>query len=199
MDIPNLEYITDLYENRAELNFIRFENRKLSVFSSAVSKLISSLGEHKKLTFWPGLISSLKRYRYELATTLLPLTSTVILSENLLSSLQTGLESSLEFPESVDQLKLINDLIHDLPDDDHPFMEWLKSKYSNKRQKISIAICIPQARYLYEVEQFIEKKNLFQDITYEIINPRQLKKHVFYDQVIFCGSIHLFSVRRQLL
>ncbi len=193
MSIPDIEYITDLYENRAELNLLKFENHKLSVLSASISKLVNGLGEQKNLAFWPELISSLKRYRYELATTPLPFTSTVLLSDKLLSSLQTGLDSYLEFPESIAQLNLINDLIHDLPDEDHPFMKWLKAQYSDNQQKASIAICIPQTRILYEVEQSIEERNLLQGVDYEVINPRQLRKYVFYDQVIFCGSIHLFS------
>jgi hypothetical protein len=147
----------------------------------------------KNLAFWPGLISSLKRYRYEVATTPLPFTSTVLLSDKMLSLIQTGLESHLEFPESIAQLNLISDLIHDFPDEDHPFMKWLKMQYSDNQQQTSIAICIPHTRNIYEVEQFIEQGNLLQGLDYEIINPRQLRKNVFYDQIIFCGSIHLFS------
>ena len=75
MGITDIEYITDLYKNRAELNLISFENHKLSILSSSISKLIAGLGEEKSLYFWPELISSLKRYRYELATTPLPFLS----------------------------------------------------------------------------------------------------------------------------
>jgi hypothetical protein len=129
MGIPDIEYITKLYENCAELNLLRFENHKLSVLSASISKLVNGLGEMKNLAFWPGLISSLKRYRYEVATTPLPFTSTVLLSDKMLSLIQTGLESHLEFPESIAQLNLISDLIHDFPDEDHPFMKWLKMQY----------------------------------------------------------------------
>ena len=193
MGIPDIEYITDLYKNRAELNLIRFENHKLSILSSSISQLITGLGEEKNLAFWPELISFLKRYRYEVATTPLPFTSELLLTDNLLSQLKKGRESQLAFPDSVHLLNLINELIHDLPDEDHPFMEWLKTQFLNKTHETSMTICIPHTRNLYGVEQFIEEKNLFQDIKYEIINPRQLKESVFYDQIFFCGSIHLFS------
>ena len=61
MEIPTIKYITELYETFPDLHFVRFNNRKLSVLSSSISRLISSLGEQKDLAFWPGLISALKR------------------------------------------------------------------------------------------------------------------------------------------
>jgi hypothetical protein len=188
-----IENISKLYQNYTNLYQIKFENKYLSTISSKISKLLSSLGDLRELAFWPELSSALKRFRFDLTTTPIPFSSAELLSEKLRTSLKTALNSASQFPEQIQLVNEINYLINNLPSEDHPFMTWLNSDMLNMQAIDSFAICLPNAKNVFIVEEFFRQEGGLFDSKCEIVNPRQLKELRFYDRIVFCGSIKLFS------
>ena len=180
-----LENISRLYQNYTNIYLIRFEDRALANLSSRISNLFGKLGDQRELAFWPELIAALKKFRFDLITTLLPQSSPCFVSDTLRSLLKEAIESSSQFPECVDSVKKINNLIYNLSSEEHPFMKWLNSVCPSGKQSKSIAICLPNTRNVYLTEQFLMENETFAGINYEIISPRQLKNLTFYDQIIF--------------
>ncbi|MBC2705603.1 hypothetical protein [Desulfobacula sp.] len=188
-----IENISKLYQSYTNLYQIKFDNRYLATISSKISKLLSSLGDLRELAFWPELSSALKRFRFDLTTTPLPFSSAELLSEKLRSSLKTALNFASQFPEQIQLINEINDLINNLPSEEHPFMTWVKSMMLNREVNDSFAICLPNAKNVFIVEEFFRQSEDLFDSKCEILNPRQLKELRFYDLIVFCGSIKLFS------
>ncbi|MFZ2630535.1 MAG: hypothetical protein WA081_12565 [Desulfosalsimonadaceae bacterium] len=193
--MPVLEDISRLYSLDTSIHLVTFENKKLANLSHAISKLFSSLGEQHNLDFWPGITSSLKKYRYEISILPLPFSSPEILSEDLLKQLTHAIRTcQATFPEQLEQLKDIFNLFKELPDQEHPFMEWIKNKFKAVNENNTVInMCLPAAKYIPVVERFINRHYGFFGLNFNLINPRQLKEFKFYDQVIFCGSTALYS------
>jgi len=191
MDTPSLNKIDHLYKQNVLLHFVKFTNSTLAILSREISGLLRSLGDQKELSIWPDLILSLKKTRFELAT--LPILPVHTITDQLMDELKNALRlCRISFPDNLDQLSNIITLLEDFQTQDNQFLNWIQ-KTGAKEQHYKICLCPPHPKHVRLVEQLINCDTILSLKNLTVMSPRELKEFTFFDRILFCGSISLFS------
>jgi len=191
MKTPSVDMIDHLYEQNIILNFVKFTDSALAQASREISDLIRSLGDQKELSIWPDIILSLKKTRFELAT--LPILASYIVTEQLIDMLQKETRTcSISFPDNLGQFLTVISLLKNIQTQDNQFLKWIQKNVS-RAQEYEVCLCLPHPRFVKLVEQLNSRHALFPLKKLTVKSPRELKELTFFDRIIFCGSISLFS------
>jgi len=190
MKTPPLNTIKQLYNQETVLHLVRFHDNRLAGLSREISKLFRLLGDQKELSIWPAIIKTLKKIRFELST--LPLPTTHLITDQLLRQLGSALLTCHNsFPENIEQLSSIIQILADLQEQENTFIHWILTECINNNQKIGL--CVLTSKHVQLVENVIKADHNLSKLNLRVMSPRELKNFNFYDRIIFCGSINLFS------
>ena len=194
MDVPSLDTVSLLYNQKTYLYLIKFSNDKLALLSREFSRLFSSLGDQKELSIWPRIIITLKKVRFELAT--LPLPPEQLITTPLMAELNNALPICYDsFPENMEDLSRIIEMLKGFNEQKNKLLSWVQNKCieNNKREN---CLCLLYSKHVQLVEKFIKTDEKLSNLKLKVTSPRGLKEFTFYDKIFFCGSISLFSENR---
>jgi hypothetical protein len=191
MKFLSLDTADRLYSQDTVLHLVNFTDRKLRTLVEEISRLLRSLGDQKELSVWPSIIQELKKTRFELAT--LPLPPEKIITGGLITQLKEVLTiCRASFPDNLEQLSRIVDLLIGLQYRENQFMNWIRTEcLKNKEQET--CLCLLRSRYLKIIENFIFADKFLSRLKLKVTSPHDLKESTFFDRIFFCGSINLFS------
>ena len=148
-------------------------------------------GDQKELFDWPNILTTLKKVRFELAT--IPLPPKQIITNQLMTQLNKEFRiCRASFPYNIKQISRIIKMLTDCQEQENQFISWIQTEcIENNNQKI--CLCLLYSKHVQPVEEVISADKNLSKINLEVSSPRRLKNFTFYDRIIFCGSISLFS------
>ena len=191
MEVPNLDAVDLLYNQEASLYSVSFNNSQLAALSRGITRLLNSLGDQKELSAWPDIIMTLKKVRFELAT--LPIPHEQVITNHLMSQLESVLKTCRSsFPENVEQLLYIIRMLELLQSSENQFICWIQSECVKNTYQ-NICLCPPNAKYVKLIEDFLARDEILSGMHLKVLSPQCLKQFIFYDRILFCGSIDLFA------
>lgn len=191
MEIPSLDTADRFYNQETVLHLVKFDNRKLADLSREISKLFRSLGDQKELSVWPSIIITLKKVRFELAT--LPLSPKQIITDRLMLQLNNALPVCHDsFPENIEQLSFIIEMLTDFQKQENQFISWIQTECMQNNNG-EICLCLLFSKHVQLVEHLINSDKYLSNLNLKVTSPKGLKSYTFYDRIIFCGSVNLFS------
>lgn len=191
MEIPSLDTIDRLYNQKTVLHLVGFNNSILAVLGREISKLFRSLDDQKELSIWPSIMTTLKKIRFELVT--LPLPPKQIITDQLMRQLNNELQICHDsFPDNIEQLSRIIDILIDFQEQKNQFISWIQAECTGNNNR-ETCLCLLNSKHVQLVENYIKTDKKLVALKLELTSPRGLKNFTFYDRIIFCGSINLFS------
>ena len=191
MEVPSLDTVDLLYNQKISLYFVSFNDSNIASLNKGISRLFSALGDLKGLSVWPDVVILLKKLRFELA--ILPLPSRQFITNHLMLQLDSVLQVCHgSFPDNVEQLSDIIKILRSLQGHENQFLRWIKTETMENDHK-KICLCPPSPKYVKPIENFIATDKVLSKLNLKVISTQSLKQFIFYDRIFFCGSIGLFS------
>lgn len=190
-EIVTLETADRLYSQEAAIHLIKFSNERLLSLVKGISHLVTSLGDQKELSFWPGIIMAFRKIKFELTS--LPLLPKTIVPNKLITNIAEKIPMCLNsFPDYAENLSQLVNILEDCQKMENKLTNWLREE-SLKYHDQKVSLCLLSSKYVKQVENWVFTDKSLSSWKLKIVSPQQLKKNNYFDRIYFSGSINLFT------
>jgi hypothetical protein len=191
METATIKSLNKYYAINAEINLINFENPNLKILIHEISSFIKKLGDQVELSIWNNYCLTLKRLMFDLAT--FPIEPEHLITEDFLQETFRIIKlCEVSFPEFKSPLTRIVGKLEFYRTENNQFLDWIIEKCNEINNK-QICICVLYLKHIELIKKLFNKRGLTPNNNLCIVKPTELRKLRYFDYIICCGAIKLFS------